>query len=254
MRTGEVFGYLERARAHDEPTLLDPWLLQNMLLLVAPPLLAATVYMSYGRVSTALLEGVSARAGRDKRGRGCCARCCYACWCRCSPTRAYVLVDIGAIFTQLIGTVLPASGTAEAQRLSKIVVLVGLFAQLLALAIFAIACGRLHARLHRDPSASRAMLADPRVHWLRHLGALEFAAVMLVVRSIMRGAEYLDGADGFVASHEAFIYVFDALPMLATLVVFLLLHPSRLVRDVVRIERSLKPAEESTELRAARRG
>ena len=49
---GEVFGYLERGRAHSDPTALDSWLLQNMLLLVAPPLLAATLYTSYGRVAT----------------------------------------------------------------------------------------------------------------------------------------------------------------------------------------------------------
>ncbi|KAL6886100.1 RTA1 like domain-containing protein [Trichoderma longibrachiatum] len=246
----EVFGYLERANAHSQPTKLDPWILQNMLLLVAPPLLAATVYMSYGRVSTALLYGTTKQSSRRK-DRGCCAQCCYACCCTCSPTRGYVLVDIAAIFTQLIGTILPASGTADALRLSKIIVLVGLFAQLMALAAFVIICGRLYVRLWRNPSMSRAMLTDPGVNWLGYLTVLEIAAVMLIVRSVVRGAEYLGGTDGFVASHEVFVFVFDAVPMLATVAGFLVLHPCRLVREVVRFEG--KGSGELAELREQRR-
>ncbi|KAL2128977.1 hypothetical protein VTI74DRAFT_8400 [Chaetomium olivicolor] len=239
----QIFGYLERARAHSEPRVLAPWLLQNMLLLVSPPLLAATVYVSYGRISSALLEGAAGR--RNRRAGGCC----YHCWCTCSPTRAYVLADVVAIFTQLIGTVLPASGTEEAQRLSKIVVLAGLFVQLLALGVFSVVCVRLHVQLRRDPSLSRAMAMDPGVNWLGYFSVLEVAALMLLVRSVVRGAEFLQGMDGFVASHEVFIYVFDAVPMLIVMVVFLLLHPSRLVREVARLESKLQTGGEFSELR-----
>lgn len=246
---GEVFGYYERARAHSELTVLGPWLLQNMLLLVAPPLLAATVYMSYGRISTALLEG--SYKARSRRDRGCCARCCHACCCTVSSTRVYVFADIAAIFTQLIGTVLPASGTPEAERLSKIIVLVGLCIQLVALSIFLIGCCRLHARLRRDPSQSCAMLIDPGVNWLGYLAVLEVSAVMLIVRSGVRGAEFLGGTDGPVASHEAFIYVFDAVPMFVVMLGLLLLHPSRLVREVARLEEYLHKGQrrEMAELR-----
>jgi hypothetical protein len=212
-----------------------------MLLLVAPPLLAATVYMSHGRIAVALLQGTK----RDAR-RGCC----YTCCCTCSPTKGYVLVDIAAIFTQLIGTVLPASGTEEAQRLSTIIVLVGLLSQLVALGVFVFLCGRLHLRLRRDQSLSRAMMADPGVNWLGYLVVLEVAAVMLIVRSVVRGVEYVQGADGFVASHEVFIYVFDALPMLIVMLGFLVLYPARLVREVRRLDG--KAAGELAELRSGR--
>lgn len=211
-----------------------------MLLLVAPPLLAATVYMMLGSIASALLEGVEARSSRRRRDRGCCTRCCYACCCTCSPTKGFVLADVVAIFTQLIGTVLPASGTAEARRMSKIVVLVGLLVQLVALAAFIVICGRLHNRLRRNPSESKAMLANPRVNWLRHFVVLEVAAAMVVVRSVVRGVEFLEGSDGFVASHEVFIYVFDAGPMLVVMLGFLLLHPSRLVKEVAKLERREK--------------
>jgi hypothetical protein len=210
-----------------------------MLLLVSPPLLAATLYISHGRVATALLHGTKSTTTKDKKDkkRGCCSCCCT---CTCTPaTTLYILADVIAIFTQLIGTVLPASGTPEAQRLSKIVVLVGLLAQLVALGVFVVlGCGRLHARLRRDPAAagSAAMVADPSVNWLGYLVVMEVVAGMLIVRSVVRGAEYLEGTTGVVARHEVFVYVFDAVPMLVVMVGFLVLYPARLVREVRRLE------------------
>ncbi|KAK4158327.1 RTA1 like protein-domain-containing protein [Chaetomidium leptoderma] len=237
----QIFGYFERALAHTSPTVLRPWILQNMLLLVSPPLLAATLYLSHDRIAIALLHH-----HRPSQPRSCCHTLC----CTCSGTKAYILADIIAIFTQLIGTVLPASGTPEAERLSKIVVLVGLLAQLVALGVFlGLDCGRLHARLRRDPGLSRAMVADPGVNWLGYFVVLEVAAGMLVVRSVVRGAEYLEGPGGFVMRHEVFVYVFDAVPMLVVMVGFLVLHPLRLVREVVKLESHAKVEGELAQLR-----
>ncbi|KAK3302738.1 RTA1 like protein-domain-containing protein [Chaetomium strumarium] len=257
----QVFGYLERAAAHSSPTKLGPWILQNMLLLVSPPLLAATVYMAYGRIATALLNhGLTTTVTKSSKHRDR-RNCCHSLCCTCSPTRAYVLVDVLAIFTQLIGTVLPASGTPEAARLSKIVVVVGLVAQVVALCVFlGVGCARLHVRLlkrrREDPSSSSS--SSSSLSWviainnrLGYLVVLEIAAGMLLVRSVVRGAEYLEGTDGgVVAGHEVFIYVFDALPMLVVMGGFLVMHPMRLVREVGRLERVVKGAgRESVELR-----
>ena len=135
--------------------------------------------------------------------------------------------------------------------------LVGLLVQLLALSIFLVACGRLHTHLHRDPSASRVMLMDPTVTCLGYFVVMEIAAAMLVVRSVVCGAEYLGGVGGVVAKYEVFVYVFDAVPMLVVVVGFLVLHPARLVREVVRLESiGLKAAGagELTEMTAFRGG
>ncbi|KAL2198010.1 RTA1 like protein-domain-containing protein [Corynascus similis CBS 632.67] len=248
----QVFGYLERADAHADPTSLRPWILQNMLLLVSPPLLAATLYISHGRVATALLHGTTptttaniddddSKSPPRRRGRRRC--CCCTAMCACTTTtrkrtKVYILADVAAIGTQLVGTVLPASGTPEAARMARIVVLVGLLVQVVAALIgfLLLDCGRLHARLRRDPTSSRAMVADPGVNWLGYLVVMEIAAVMMVVRSVVRGAEYLEGQGGVIMKHEVFVYVFDAVPMLVVMVGFLLLYPSRLVREVQRLK------------------
>ncbi|CAI4875926.1 CHS_3a_G0024980.mRNA.1.CDS.1 [Saccharomyces cerevisiae] len=42
-----------------------------------------------------------------------------------------------------------------------------------------------------------------------------------MVRSIVRLVEFVEGYDGFIISHEYFIYVFDAVPMLLAAIVFI---------------------------------
>ena len=60
----------------------------------------------------------------------------------------------------------------------------------------------------------------------------------------MRLVEYAQGEGGFVLSHEVFIYLFDALLMFLAVVTFLVLHPSRLIRDAKGLgTRSTLPVE-----------
>lgn len=154
-----------------------------------------------------------------------------------------MLADVVAIFTQLIGTVLPASGTEEGQRLSKVIVLVGLLVQLIALGVFLAQCVRLHVRLRRDKGLSRAMVIEEGVNWLGYFVVMEVAAGMMVVRSVVRGVELLQGPQGVVGRNEVFVYVFDAVPMLVVMVVFLVLHPERVVREVRGLEGKMRDAE-----------
>lgn len=207
-----------------------------MLLLVSPPLLAATLYLSQHQITAALLHGTRPNHPKTTRHKSCCRTCCLACFTP-TPTKLYILSDVIAIFTQLLGTVLPASGTPSATRLGKIVVLAGLAVQLVALGCFAgISCGRTHARLRRQPTRVMVSNAGRGVNWLGYFVVMEVAAGMLIVRSVVRGVEFLEGAGGVVMGHEVFVYVFDGVAMLVVMVGFLVLYPKRLVREVVRLE------------------
>jgi len=46
----ETFGYYGRAWAGSKPDSMGPWALQAVLIMSAPPLISATVYMSFGRL------------------------------------------------------------------------------------------------------------------------------------------------------------------------------------------------------------
>jgi hypothetical protein len=52
--TVECAGYIARIFSHFNTTALGPYIVQTMLILVAPPLFAASIYMTLGRVMVAL--------------------------------------------------------------------------------------------------------------------------------------------------------------------------------------------------------
>lgn len=47
-----------------------------------------------------------------------------------------------------------------------------------------------------------------------------------MIRSIVRVAEFIEGFQGVILKHEVFLYVFDAVPMLAVIVIFNIWYPS----------------------------
>lgn len=78
--------------------------------------------------------------------------------------------------------------------------------------------------MHKAPT-SRAQ-SEP---WRKHLIALYLASVLIMVRSIFRVVEYLQGFNGYLLSHEAYLYIFDAVLMFGVMVIFNVVHPSEVV-------------------------
>jgi hypothetical protein len=54
-------------------------------------------------------------------------------------------------------------------------------------------------------------------------------SALIMVRSIYRVIEYIQGSDGYLQSEEAFIYTFDAALMLACCLILNFFHPSKLL-------------------------
>jgi uncharacterized membrane protein len=52
-----------------------------------------------------------------------------------------------------------------------------------------------------------------------------------MIRSIYRVIEYAQGSGGSLQSKEAFVYVFDAALMLACCIIFIILHPSKMLGE-----------------------
>lgn len=206
-----MFGYYGRFLAHSTPAKARPFIQQNLLILTAAPFLAATMYMSLGRITRAL-------GGQD-----------HAIISTRWMTPLFVIIDIGYIGTQFVGSILPASGDPSAIRTARIVLIAGLITQLVALSIFLLTCWRVTSGVKSEAGYGNKF--DPSINYMNHFRAIGLATSLMILRSIVRSAEFLQGTDGFVISHEVFIYVFDAVPMWAVMAIFLAIHPTRLVRD-----------------------
>ncbi|KAG8416803.1 hypothetical protein J3459_013633 [Metarhizium acridum] len=207
----ELFGYYGRALSHDRPDKVGPWIQQNLLILVGAPLLTATIYMALGRIITALQAGQ------------------YSLIKPRWMTRLYVLIDVACLASQLAGAVMPASGDANLIELSRKIILGGLILQLVALSIFCYITWHVSRSISRREA--KEFCKDAGVNWKNHFRTVLLTASFVLVRSLVRVIEYAQGDQGFIVSHEVFVYLFDAALMWLVMVAFLIIHPSRLLRD-----------------------
>jgi hypothetical protein len=212
---GEAFGYYGRVRAHSEPNIAGPFIMQNILILGCAPLVAATVYMTLARYIRVF----------DIRDR-----------IHIPPrlmTFFFVLVDVGCFVTQVFGSAAPASGDPQGIALGRTLIISGLIAQLVALALFILVSFISH-RL--AISESMGLKTTPiTIFGSKYFHATYCVAGAMVVRSLVRGIEYLQGDKGFIIAHEIFIYLFDAAPMILVPVVYVFIHPGKLLRDAAKV-------------------
>lgn len=115
------------------------------------------------------------------------------------------------------------------------IIIGGLCVQLLFFGLFMIVAAIFHIRILRVPTARADSLTVP---WQRFLFVLYVASILIMVRSVFRVVEYIQGSDGYIMSKEMFIYIFDASLMFLTMVIFNIWHPSRIISRSAATERT----------------
>jgi hypothetical protein len=105
------------------------------------------------------------------------------------------------------------------------IIIGGLFVQIIFFGLFTITAVVFQARITKTPTTRSIELKGL---WNRHMTALYVASILILVRSVIRVVEYLQGYDGYLMKHEAFIYVFDALLMFITVLFLQYEHPSEI--------------------------
>jgi len=116
-----------------------------------------------------------------------------------------------------------AGGTLASMHLGEHVVIGGLFVQIIFFGFFVVVAISFDIAMHKNPTA-QALL--PQIPWHKHLNALYVASILIMIRSIFRIIEYIQGNAGYLLRHEYYIYIFDALLMLTVMLTFNILHPS----------------------------
>jgi len=114
-----------------------------------------------------------------------------------------------------------ASGSTSSINTGKTIVVAGLIVQVVFFGLFVVAGALFHARMRRTPTTKCS--GTP---WEKHMLSLYIVSILIFVRSIVRVVEYVQGYDGFVMTHEAFLYIFDGLVMFFATLVMNWIHPS----------------------------
>ena len=129
-------------------------------------------------------------------------------------TKIFVLGDVLSFLAQSGGGGMLAQGNSSGNK----VIIGGLVLQLLFFGFFMVSAVVFHKRMSADP-----------LPWKKHLTALYVGSGLILVRSLYRLIEYIQGgSSGYIVEHEWTLYVFDAVLMLGTMVVFFWIHPSEI--------------------------
>lgn len=201
----EIVGYIARATSHKDPTALNPYIIQSVLILIAPTLFAATIYMTLGRIIRCLE----------------CEKYSFipVKW----VTKIFVIGDIVSFLMQGSGGGLMAQGN-ESMTTGRNIIIGGLIVQLVFFCLFIIVEVLFQIRISSKEtilSIQTRNYPSKFRNWQTILHMLLACSSLILIRSIMRLIEYVQGNDGYIMSHEWYLYVFDALMMFMNMVLFI---------------------------------
>lgn len=118
------------------------------------------------------------------------------------------------------------SKTSSGVKLGENIITGGLIIQLLFFGFFIIVAAVFHYRISILPTA-RSRVVD--VPWSNFLWILYTASLLIMVRSVFRVIEYLQGQDGVLLRTETYLYVFDGTLMFLMMILFVIFHPSKII-------------------------
>ncbi|KAF3402544.1 hypothetical protein DPV78_004250 [Talaromyces pinophilus] len=206
----EWVGYIGRILSSNESPnwSLGPYIQQTILILLAPALFAASIYMMLGRI-VMLLDAEQHCIFRKK-------------WL----TKFFVCGDVLSFTVQAAGGGVMSSGSLSAVHNGEKIVIAGLAIQILFFGFFVITCALFHRRVNKFPTEPSLELGNS---WRKHLHILYAANMLILIRSVFRLIEYAMGNNGYLLRHEVFLYVFDGVLMLTAMILFNAFHPSGLI-------------------------
>ncbi|OHE96015.1 RTM1 protein [Colletotrichum orchidophilum] len=208
----EVVGYAARAQNTTQEAgcwTLGPYIIQNVLILIAPALMAASIYMILGRIII-LTDGES-----------------HALIRRRFLTKVFVSGDVLSLLMQSSGggMMAAAGGGNNFMEIGENTIVAGLFIQLAVFGFFIITAALFHRKMMLVPTAKSQ---QPEIRWRYYLLTLYITSVLIWVRSVFRVVEYLEGNKGHLMTHEVYVYVFDATLMFIVMVWMNWFHPSEI--------------------------
>ncbi|KAK0228177.1 RTA1 like protein-domain-containing protein [Armillaria fumosa] len=204
----EGIGYIGRIVSHNNVTALGPYIVQSLLLLVAPALFAASIYVVLGRLIRRLhaerfsLIRINWLAG------------------------FFVAGDVLSFLMQSSGGGLLAKAKQQSDvNLGQTIIIIGLVVQIVWFGGFILVSVVFHRRMRVVP------IVVEKYSWRKFMYALYAASTMIMVRSVFRVVEYSGGNDGYLMRSEVWLYIFDSVLMAGVVTLFNIYHPSDYLRD-----------------------
>ncbi|KAH9208139.1 RTA-like protein [Leptodontidium sp. 2 PMI_412] len=195
----EVIGFGARAVGNKKPDILLPFIIQSLLILLAPILFAASAYMILSR----LIRAVGGESYSVVRVR----------W----VTKIFVGGDVLCFLVQAGGgAVLSGADTASAVSMGQSLILAGLLIQMVVFGFFLVIAVVFHKRIRARPTG-QSLNSDLNLE--RFMVMLYSVSLLITFRNLFRVIEYAMGKDAYLLQNEWPIYAFDGFPMIVVLVI-----------------------------------
>jgi hypothetical protein len=114
-----------------------------------------------------------------------------------------------------------ARGTESSASTGSKIIVAGLFIQILFFGAFLVVAAHFHMKIRHREAASP-------VPWRKHMLTLYGVSLLILVRSIFRTIEYIQGNDGYLLRNEVWLYIFDATLMAGVMIWLNIVHPSNI--------------------------
>jgi hypothetical protein len=176
--------------------------MQSLFLLLPPVFFAATLYMVYSRI-------VRAVGGEN----------CSLITVR-KTTRLFVIGDFITFNIQGNGGGLLAN--EKLANIGKIIVIIGLIAQIILFLAFVVCCVVFHRRFRVHLRQSHTPV---EIRWEAYLNMLYVTSALILVRNVFRVVEFVMDKQGYLQQKEWPTFVFDSVLMFLVMVSFYIWYP-----------------------------
>ncbi|CAK5265173.1 unnamed protein product [Mycena citricolor] len=155
------------------------------------------------------------------------------------PTRVvriFVWSDVLTFFLQSSGGGLTATKSASSAKLGTTIALIGLILQAVSFLLFTFLMLTFAFRVSKhfphiwqaeNGEPFRILSTRPVGDWRILIYVMSATCVGILTRSVFRIVEFAGGYNGYVATHESFFYLFDALPLWLAMSLYCFVWPTR---------------------------
>ncbi|KAK6992204.1 RTA1 like protein-domain-containing protein [Favolaschia claudopus] len=218
-----TIGFILRLQYIAKPSNIGSFIQMDLFILLSPCLFLATDYMLLSRLAATFDEKVANECLLIRRSL---------------IVKIFVWSDVSTFLLQASGGGLSSQTDRNIVNIGNKLTMVGLVLQAVSFLLFTVSLFIFGMRIKsRFPEAwspfnsqsfkliSRQQIDDWRI--LYYLMCV--TCVGISIRSIFRIAEFAGGFDGYLAVHEGYFYIFDALPLWISMSLFCLVWPVRVL-------------------------
>ncbi|KAF9278470.1 hypothetical protein BGZ68_008562 [Mortierella alpina] len=227
-------GFFCRLAIDPKDLLVPLFVVQNILIIATPSAFLAFNYMLYGRLISAVDPqfGANGSQSRMEKSR-------YSFMPPRIVGRAFIWSDVTTFLLQVAaGSMIGNAGDNRSlTNIGDKLFLVGVCAQGISYSLFSILLSIALVRLVAERQKNRMDL--PGKSWMGLdkdtaliFGCVYFSSLFIIIRSVYRIIEFVQGHDGYLISKEVFLFVLDAVPLIFAIGIWAIVWPPVLLEKI----------------------